>query len=149
MFKGKKSTKKSERVSSLDNTFRIASILQKSMNSGRSSYVEMSKVNQIVSFNIKSHLDSLKPEIAFENYKDAINLFDQLSFCYENTITPNGSVKLKELNRMLDYDSEIAFQLNILTKIPNFDRTKVDLDYIKNLKDLIKEREDFVKSIRA
>jgi hypothetical protein len=133
----------------LDNTFRIASILQKSMNSGRSSYVEMSKVNQIVSFNIKSQLDSLKPEIALENYKDAINLFDQLSFCYENTITPNGSVKLKELNRMLDYDSEIAFQLNILGKIPNFDRTKVDLDYIKNLKDLIKEREDFVKSIRA
>lgn len=130
----------------MDNTFRIASILQKSMNSGRSSYVEMSKVNQIVSFNIKSRLDSLKPEIAFENYKDAINLFDQLSFCYENTITPNGSVKLKELNRMLDYDSEIAFQLNILGKIH---RTKVDLDYIKNLKDLIKEREDFVKSIRA
>jgi len=50
---------------------------------------------------------------------------------------------------MLDYDSEIAFQLNILSKIPNFDRTKVDLDYIKNLKDLITEREDFVKSIRA
>ena len=109
----------------------------------------MSKVNQIVSFNIKSQLDSLKPAIAFENYKDAINLFDQLSFCYENSITPNGSVKLKELNRMLDYDSEIAFQLNILCKISNFDRTKVDLDYIKNLKDLIKEREDFIKSVRA
>jgi hypothetical protein len=109
----------------------------------------MSKVNQIVSFNIKSQLDSLKPEVAFENYKDAINIFGQLSFCYENTITPNGSVKLKELNKMLDYDSEIAFQLNILSKVSNFDRTKVDLDYIKNLKDLIKEREDFIKSIRA
>ncbi|MGA7898742.1 MAG: hypothetical protein WCA39_07750 [Nitrososphaeraceae archaeon] len=149
MFKEKKPTKKRERVSSLDNTFRIASILQKSINTGRSSYVEMSKVSQIVSFNMKSQLDSIRPEIACGYYKDAINLFDQLSFCYENTITPNGSIKLKELNRMLTYDSEIAFQLNTLSKISNFDQTKNDLDYIKNLKDLIKEREDFIKSIRA
>ena len=103
----------------------------------------MSKVSQIVSFNMKSQLDSIRPEIACGYYKDAINLFDQLSFCYENTITPNGSIKLKELNRMLTYDSEIAFQLNTLSKISNFDQTKNDLNYIKNLKDLINERRRF------
>jgi len=149
LFKEKKPTKKRERVSSLDNTFRIASILQKSISSGRSSYVEMSKVNQIVSFNLKSQLDSIRPRIASELYKDAIRLFEELSFCYENTITPNGSIKLKDLNKMLSFDSELAIQLNNLRKVSNHDQTVADSDYVKSLKGLIKDREDFVRSIRA
>ncbi|HEY7570865.1 MAG TPA: hypothetical protein VH796_05805 [Nitrososphaeraceae archaeon] len=150
MFKEKKPAKKRERVSSLDNTFRIASILQKSIKSGRSSYVEMSRVNQIVSFNMKSRLDSLKSKSISGNYHDILALFRHLSFCYESAITPNGSIKIKDLNRMLNYDSEIVIQLDNFKKLSNCNNNKAtDLDYIKNLKDLIKEREDFMKSIRA
>ncbi len=150
MFKEKKPTKKRERVSSLDNTFRIASILQRSIKSGRSSYVEMSKVNQIVSFNTKSRLDYLKSKSISGIYDDILAMFQELSFCYENTITPNGSIKLKDLNRMLNYDSEIVIQLENLKRIFNGNNDRItDLDYIKNLKILIKEREDFIKSIRA
>jgi len=150
LFKEKKPTKKRERVSSLDNTFRIASILQRSIKSGRSSYVEMSKVNQIVSFNTKSRLDYLKSKSISGIYDDILAMFQELSFCYENTITPNGSIKLKDLNRMLNYDSEIVIQLENLKRIFNGNNDRItDLDYIKNLKILIKEREDFIKSIRA
>jgi hypothetical protein len=150
LFKEKKPTKKRERVSSLDNTFRIASILQRSIKSGRSSYVEMSKVNQIVSFNTKSRLDYLKSKSISGIYDDILAMFQELSFCYENTITPNGSIKLKDLNRMLNYDSEIVIQLENLKRIFNGNNDRItDLDYIKNLKILIKEREDFIKSTRA
>lgn len=150
LFKEKKPTKKRERVSSLDNTFRIASILQKSISMGRSSYVEMSKVNQIVSFNIKSHLDSIKSKYPHGAHKEALQLFDHLSYCYESTITPNGSIRLRELNMMLSYDSEIASLLDILKKSLNGNTTTADeTDYIKNLKNLLREREDFITSIKA
>jgi hypothetical protein len=110
----------------------------------------MSKVNQIVSFNTKSRLDYLKSKSISGIYDDILALFQQLSFCYENTITPNGSIKLKDLNRMLNYDSEIVIQLENLKRIFNGNNDRItDLDYIKNLKILIKEREDFMKSIRA
>jgi hypothetical protein len=150
LFKEKKPTKKRERVSSLDNTFRIASILQRSIKSGRSSYVEMSRVNQIVSFNTKSRLEYLKSKSISGNYDGILTMFQQLSFCYENTITPNGSIKLKDLNRMLNYDSEIVIQLDNLKRIFNGNNDRIaDFDYIENLKILIKEREDFITSIRA
>jgi len=109
----------------------------------------MSKVNQIVSFNLKSQLDSIRPRIASEYYKDAIRLFEELTFCYENTITPNGSINLKDLNKMLSFDSELAIQLNNLRKISTHNQTVADSDYLKSLKGLIKDREDFVRSIRA
>jgi hypothetical protein len=109
----------------------------------------MSKVNQIVSFNMKSQLDSVRSKIVSGNYNDVVNLFKQISFCYESIITPNGSIRLKDLNRMLYYDSEIVIQLDILKRISSSDNKITDLDYIRNLKELIKEREDFIKSIRV
>jgi hypothetical protein len=51
---------------------------------------------------------------------------------------------------MLNYDSEIVIQLENLKRIFNGNNGRItDLDYIKNLKILIKEREDFIKSTRA
>lgn len=149
LFKEKKPAKKRERVSSLDDTFRIASILQKSVSTGRSSYVEMSKVNQIISFNMKSHIDSIKREIMPDAYKGAIELFSQLSYYYERTITPNGSIRIKEFNKLLAFDSEIALQLHNLKSSKRISTNIDDFEYIENLKDLIKERKDFIDSIKA
>jgi threonine synthase len=98
---------------------------------------------------MKSQLESLRSKIVSGNYDDVINLFKQISFCYECIITPNGSIKLKDLNRMLYYDSEIVIQLGNLRRISSSDNKIIDLDYIRNLNELIKEREDFIKSIRV
>jgi hypothetical protein len=134
--------------SRIDETVRIASIAQKGMTSGRSSYVEMRALDRLTSHNIKTKVHAIR-----KSYKLSIELEDLLSKIsqamtesYTKVLTPNGIVRGKELDRLLSIDADIVICLGMIESELNSVKMS---DLIDMMQELIEERKRLVDSLRA
>ncbi len=133
----------------LDETVRIASIVQKGMATGRSSYVEMRALERIVKHNINTSVQIIKagPAAKDADVADLLSRFASIHGGYSDTLTPNGVLKKIELERLLAIDSEISICLGMLES-RGVSRAKIG-DVVDTLRELIEERKKLVGTLRA
>jgi hypothetical protein len=131
-----------------DETVRIASIAQKGMTTGRSSYVEMHALGRLTSHNVKTKLLALKKSFILNGeLEDLLSGISQAMLeSYTRVLTPNGVVRRKELDRLLSIDADIVICIGMIES--ELKSQKVS-DFINTLKELVEERKRFVDSLRA
>lgn len=124
------------------------------MTTGRSSYVEMRAVSRLVVYNIKSRVNSIKPLISNSNYPELLSISAVMSNGYEFTLTPNGIVKVNELERLLSTDSDIAILLLTIEKVlksnnNNHNNSSVIDEDLAILRELLNKRRRLVDVLKA
>jgi hypothetical protein len=131
-----------------DETVRIASIAQKGMTTGRSSYVEMRALDRLTSHNIKTKVLALKKSFKLNGELEELlsKISQAMSESYTRVLTPNGIVRRKELDRLLSIDTDIVICIGM---IESELKSKKISDFINTLKELVEERKRFVESLRA
>ena len=134
--------------SRIDETVRIASIAQKGMATGRSSYVEMRALDRLTSHNIKTKVHSIKKSLKLNNkLEDLVSKISQsMSESYTKVLTPNGRVRGKELDRLLSIDADIVICLGMIES--ELKSIKIS-DLIDTMEELMEERKKLVDSLRA
>ncbi len=131
-----------------DETVRIASIAQKGMSTGRSSYVEMRALDRLTSHNIKTKVLALSKSFKLNSeLEDLLTKISQtMSESYTKVLTPNGIVRRKELDRLLSIDADIVICIGMVESELNSQKVS---DFLNTLKELVEERRRFVDSLRA
>src|SRR5215212_2473517 len=134
--------------SRIDETVRIASIAQKGMTTGRSSYVEMRALDRLTSHNIKTKVHAIKKSFKLNSkLEDLVSKISQaMSESYTKVLTPNGIVRGKELDRLLSIDADIVICLGMIESELN--SLKIS-DLIDTMEELIEERKKLIDSLRA
>ncbi len=134
--------------SRIDETVRIASIAQKGMATGRSSYVEMRALDRLTSHNIKTKVHIIKKSLKLNSkLEDLISRISQsMSESYTRVLTPNGIVRGKEFDRLLSIDADIVICLGMIESELN--SVKI-FDLMDAMEELIEERKKLVDSLRA
>ena len=134
--------------SRIDEAVRIASIAQKGMTTGRSSYVEMRALDRLTSHNIKTKVQRIKKSFKLNiKVEDLmLKICQGMSESYTKILTPNGIVRRKEFDRLLSIDADIVICLGMFGT--NFDSLKMS-DLIRTIEELIEERRKLVDSLRA
>jgi hypothetical protein len=148
----KKGGGRGRRVESrLGETVRIASIIQKCMSTGRSSYVEMRALDRLTKHNIKSKVDALRPHAKPES--DLAKLLSiitpAMSGGYVDVLTPNGIVRENELDSLLSIDSDIVMCIGTIESELLKKSHKKEIEAIHALKELVEERKKLIDSLRA
>jgi hypothetical protein len=135
--------------SHIDETVRIASIAQKGMTTGRSSYVEMRALDRLTSHNIKTKVHAIKKSLKLNSkLEDLVSRISQaMSESYTKVLTPNGIVRGKELDRLLSIDADIVICLGMIESELN--SLKMISDLVDTMEELIEERKKLVDSLRA
>jgi hypothetical protein len=137
--------------SRLGETVRIASIIQKCMSTGRSSYVEMRALDRLTKHNIKSKVDALRPHAKPES--DLAKLLSiitpAMSGGYVDVLTPNGIVRENELDSLLSIDSDIVMCIGTIESELLKKSHKKEIEAIHALKELVEERKKLIDSLRA
>jgi predicted RNA-binding protein YlxR (DUF448 family) len=131
--------------SRLDETVRIASIVQKGMATGRSSYVEMRALDRLIKHNIKTRVSELKKSIKLSAELDELlaKIPQAVSDGYTKVLTPNGIVRENELDSLLSIDADIVTCLGM------FESEKSRRDVVETLKELVEERKKLIDSLKA
>jgi hypothetical protein len=133
--------------SHLDETVRIASIVQKGMATGRSSYVEMRALDRLTSHKIKTQASalkkSLKPNAELEDLLERIP--QAMSDGYTRVLTPNGVVRESELDRLLTIDADIVTCLGMIES----EKSQKMRDAIDALEELLEERKKLADSLKV
>lgn len=109
---------------------KLASLLQKALDTGRSNYVEMSEISRYVSYYIKTQVDDsvMYMDYILNNYRDdnsfrrfrndLVTLFNDLNETatngYEKLVAPNGSVNSERLEELIQIDTEITGTINLI-----------------------------------
>lgn len=131
-----------------DETVRIASIAQKGITTGRSSYVEMRALDRLTSHNIKTKVNAIKksskPNSKLEDLGAKIS--QAMSESYTKVLTPNGILREKELDRLLSIDADIVICLGMIESELN--SVKIS-GLIDTMEGLIEERKKLVDSLRV
>jgi len=136
-------------VSRLDEAVRMASIAQKGMNTGRSSYVEMRALDRLTSHNIKTKALRIKKSLKLNSKQEEtilIKVLQSMSESYTKVLTPNGIVRRKELDRLLSIDADIVICLGMFGSESS--QLKIS-DLIRTMEELIEERRKLVDSLKA
>jgi hypothetical protein len=130
--------------SRLGETVRIASIVQKGMATGRSSYVEMRALDRLTNHNIKARVDEIKKSTKLNGELEELlsKIPAAMSGGYAKVLTPNGIIREAELDRLLSIDGEIVTCLAII-------ESEQARDVIDTLKELMEERKKLVDSLKA
>ncbi len=134
--------------SRIDEAVRIASIAQKGMTTGRSSYVEMRALDRLTSHNIKAKVQTIKKSLKLNSKLEdlLLKISQGMSESYTKVLTPNGIVRRKEFDRLLSIDADIVICLGMFGT--EFDSLKIS-DLIRTIEELIEERRKLVDSLRA
>ncbi len=134
--------------SRIDEAVRIASIAQKGMTTGRSSYVEMRALDRLTSHNIKTKVQTIKKSFKLNSKFEELMLkiSQGMSESYTKILTPNGIVRRKEFDRLLSIDADIVICLGMVGTELN--SVKIS-DLIRTIEELIEERRKLVDSLRA
>ncbi|MDQ5843142.1 MAG: hypothetical protein M3286_06605, partial [Thermoproteota archaeon] len=84
--------------SRIDETVRIASIAQKGITTGRSSYVEMRALDRLTSHNIKAKVHALKKSLKLNGKLEDLGarISQAMPESYTRVLTPNGRVRGRE-----------------------------------------------------
>ena len=133
--------------SRLGETVRIASIVQRCMDTGRSSYVEMHALDRLTIHNIKSKTSALKKSINLDSeLEDLLTKISQaVSDGYTKVLTPNGIVRENELDRLLSIDAEIVTCLGMIES----EKSQKMREVVDVLEELVEERKKLVDSLKA
>lgn len=133
--------------SRLGETVRIASIVQKGMTTGRSSYVEMRSLDRLTNHNIKTKVHALKKSTKLNaELEDLFTKIPQaVSEGYAKVLTPNGIVRENELDRLLSIDADIVMCLGMIDP----EKSQKIRDAVETLKELLEERKKLVDSLKA
>ena len=134
--------------SRIDEAVRIASIAQKGMTTGRSSYVEMRALDRLTSHNIKTKVQRIKKSFKLNSRVEELmsKISQGMSESYTKILTPNGIVRRKEFDHLLSIDADIVICLGMFGT--EFDSLKIS-DLIRTIEELIEERRKLVDSLRA
>jgi len=134
--------------SRLDETVRIASIAQKGMITGRSSYVEMRALDRLTSHNIKTKVQKIKKSLKLNSKLEdlMLKISQGTSESYTRVLTPNGIVRRKEFDRLLSIDADIVICLGMFGT--EFNSLKIS-DLIDTIEELVEERRKLVDSLKA
>lgn len=128
----------------LGETVRIASIVQKGVNTGRSSYVEMRALARTSSRNLRPKVRTI---LEYVDDKDIRSLSSEMTEGYIDVLTPNGIVRQDKLDYLLSIDADIVMCLVMIES--ELKNKNEPLESLKVLKELIKERKKFVAALRA
>ncbi len=134
--------------SRVDETVRIASIAQKGITTGRSSYVEMRALDRLTSHNIKTKVNAIKKSFKLNSKLEdlAAKISQAMSESYTKVLTPNGILREKELDRLLSIDADIVICLGMIESELN--SVKIS-GLIDTMEGLIEERKKLVDSLRV
>jgi hypothetical protein len=134
--------------SRIDEAVRIASIAQKGMTTGRSSYVEMRALDRLTSHNITTKVQAIKKSFKLNSkLEDLISkISEAMGESYTKVLTPNGIVRRKELDGLLSIDADIVICLGMIKSELN--SLKIS-DLVDTMEELIEERRKLVDSLRA
>lgn len=131
-------------------TVRIASIVQKGMSTGRSSYVEMRALARQTAQNVRSKVRAIRSSMkdGSGSNKEALLrvLASEMSEGYTDVITPSGAILQDRLDSLLEIDGEIATCLGI---IEDELREGKETEGFATLEELVQERKKFVGALRA
>ncbi len=130
--------------SNLSETVRIASIVQKGVETGRSSYVEMRSLARLTSQNVRAKAHLIQSSLKKDDPLNVVlkNLATEMYEGYTGVLTPNGNVMDDKLDTLLSLDSDIVTCLGIIAK----DLSK---EAEETLKELVQERKKFVGALKA
>ena len=133
--------------SRIDETVRIASIVQKGMARGRSSYVEMRALDRLTKHNIKTKVGGLKKLLKLNTELEDLfaKILQAVSDGYTRVLTPNGIVRENELDRLLSIDADIVTCLGMLES----EKSQKLRDVVETLKQVVEERKKLVDSLKA
>jgi hypothetical protein len=128
----------------LGETVRIASIVQKGVDTGRSSYVEMRALARTTNRNLRPKVHAILQHLDDNTIK---GLPAEMSEGYTDVLTPNGNVRQDKLDRLLSIDADIVMSLGIIES--ELKNKSAPSESLKALKDLVLERKKFVDALRA
>ena len=134
--------------SRIDETVRIASIAQKGMTTGRSSYVEMRALDRLTSHNIKTKVQATRKSLKLSgDLEDLLSKISQaMTESYTKVLTPNGIVQSKGTRWATSIDADIVVCLGMIESELN--SVKIS-DLIDRMEELVEERKRLVDSLRA
>ena len=131
--------------SNLGETVRIASIVQKGVNTGRSSYVEMRALARTTHRNLRPKVRAI---VEFSKDYDSIkSLPAEMSEGYTDVLTPNGNVRQDKLDRLLSIDADIVMCLGVIES--ELKNKATPSESLRALRDLVEERKNFVAALKA
>jgi len=128
----------------LGETVRIASIVQKGVDTGRSSYVEMRALARTTNRNLRPKVRAILEHLDDGTIK---SLPAEMSEGYTDVLTPNGNVRQDKLDRLLSMDADIVTFLGIIAS--ELKNKSAPSESLKALKELVQERKKFVDALRA
>lgn len=128
----------------LGETVRIASIVQKGVDTGRSSYVEMRALARTTNRNVRPKVHAILERLDDSTIK---GLPAEMSEGYTDVLTPNGNVRQDKLDRLLSIDADIVMFLGIIES--ELKNKSAPSESLKSLKELVQERKKFVDALRA
>ncbi len=130
MSKGDDTQYKKKAKVAFNGIVKLASLLQKALDSGRSNYVEMSEISRYVSYYVKTQIDdsTMYMDYILNNYRDdndfrrlrddLVTFFNGLnestSSGYEKLVAPNGGVNINMLEKLIKVDTEITNAMNLI-----------------------------------
>lgn len=123
--------------------------MQKSIISGRSSYVEMQMVSRLVAYNIKLIIKSIKSLINNDKDVDLSSVSSVMSSGYELTLTPNGIIKRNELEELISTDSDIAILLTIIEDLLKSNSQTQFNEELDILNALLNKRRSLLEAFKA
>ncbi len=130
MSKGDDTKYKKEQKPAFNGIVKLASLLQKALETGRSNYVEMSEISRYISYYVKTQIDdsSMYMDYILNNYKngtefkklrnDLVKVFNDINRTtadgYEKLVAPNGSVNKDLLEQLIQLDTEITASMSMI-----------------------------------
>jgi hypothetical protein len=121
--------------------------MQKSITSGRSSYVEMRAASRVFDYNCLP--TSEFNDVTF--YRYYILKVNEFIFWhgYEYILTPNGILKRNDLEKLLSLDPDIGLLLMSIDRSLRCEvEPEIDSD-LDNLQELVNSRKRFIQIIKA
>ena len=133
MSKGDDTTYKKEQKAAFNGIVKLASSLQKVLETGRSSYVEMNEISRYMGYYVKTQTDdtSMCMDYLLNNYKngmkfkrlkdDLMNVFARINknikSGYERLVAPNGKVSKSILGQLIQIDTELTTTMNTIKSV--------------------------------
>ena len=138
-----------KQMTNTDETIRMASNMQRSIASGRSSYVEMRAVSRMVAHNMKAMINSMRSTMKDHRSVELLAVSSAISSAYEFTLTPNGIIRQNDLEELISADLDISVLLTTMEdKIEIDSQAHID-DEMSLLKDLLNRRQRLVERFKA
>ena len=136
-------------MTNTDETIRMASNMQRSIASGRSSYVEMRAVSRMVAHNMKAMINSMRSTMKDHRSVELLAVSSSISSAYEFTLTPNGIIRQNDLEELISADLDISVLLTTMEdKIEIDSQAHID-DEMSLLKHLLNRRLRLVERFKA